>query len=65
MSVLQDQECAGALMWTCVTVVYLLPAAILTMRLLGARNTFATEIARPELRCIKAPDTEPQEVEVA
>src|SRR5262249_33787515 len=37
-SVLQDQQCAAALMWTCVTLVYLMPAAILSMRLLSPRG---------------------------
>ena len=32
---LQDQECAGALMWTCATFAYLIPAAIITTRLLS------------------------------
>jgi hypothetical protein len=27
------------LMWTCVTIVYLVPTAILTVRLLGVRNS--------------------------
>jgi putative membrane protein len=35
LSALEDQECAGALMWTCVTLVYLLPAAQITIRLLA------------------------------
>jgi cytochrome c oxidase assembly factor CtaG len=35
MTGLQDQECAGALMWTVVTFVYLAPAAVLTVRLLS------------------------------
>lgn len=39
VSVLADQERAGALMWTCVTIVYLLPAAILTMQLLTSHNS--------------------------
>jgi Cytochrome c oxidase caa3 assembly factor (Caa3_CtaG) len=39
LSVLEDQQCAGALMWACVTIVYLVPAAILTVRLLGVRNS--------------------------
>ena len=34
LSVLRDQELAGSLMWTCVTILYLVPAAILTVRLL-------------------------------
>jgi cytochrome c oxidase assembly factor CtaG len=29
-SVLADQQCAGALMWTCVTIVYFVAAAILS-----------------------------------
>jgi putative membrane protein len=38
-SVLDDQQCAGALMWTCITLIYLLPAAILTILLLTERGT--------------------------
>jgi len=37
LSALADQQCAGALMWTCVTVVYLVTGAILTTRLLSPR----------------------------
>ena len=35
MTALQDQELAGALMWTVVTFAYLVPAAVLTVRLLS------------------------------
>lgn len=35
LSPLQDQECAGALMWTCVTFAYLIPAVLITARLLS------------------------------
>ena len=35
ISPLQDQECAGALMWVCVTFAYLIPAVLLTTRLLS------------------------------
>jgi cytochrome c oxidase assembly factor CtaG len=38
ISALEDQECAGALMWTCVTFIYLVPAAILTTKLLAERS---------------------------
>jgi len=34
-SPLVDQQCAAALMWTCVTVVYFVAGAVLTMRLLS------------------------------
>jgi putative membrane protein len=36
MTVLEDQQCAAALMWTCVTLAYLVPATIITTRLLSA-----------------------------
>src|SRR5262252_9026670 len=35
LSVLADQQCAGALMWTCVTIVYLLAGTILSTHLLS------------------------------
>jgi putative membrane protein len=38
-SVLQDQQCAAALMWTCITVVYLVPAAIISVRLLAPQTS--------------------------
>src|SRR5262249_26517123 len=34
-SALGDQQCAGALMWTCVTLVYLVAGAVLSMHLLS------------------------------
>lgn len=37
LSALDDQECAGALMWTCVTILYLIPAAQITLELLAPR----------------------------
>jgi putative membrane protein len=36
MSAMQDQQCAGALMWVFVTFAYLLPAVLLTANLLGS-----------------------------
>ena len=38
LSVLQDQQCAGALMWTCVTLVYMIAGTIGTARLLSAES---------------------------
>ena len=35
LSALEDQQCAGALMWTCVTFAYLIPAVAVTLRLLS------------------------------
>jgi putative membrane protein len=34
---LEDQQCAGALMWTCVTVVYLIAGTVFAVRLLSPR----------------------------
>jgi len=39
LSALADQQCAGALMWTCVTVIYLVAAGILTTQILSARSS--------------------------
>jgi putative membrane protein len=41
MSPLQDQACAGALMWVSVTLIYLIPAVIVTMRLLSPAHVLS------------------------
>jgi cytochrome c oxidase assembly factor CtaG len=38
LSPLGDQECAGALMWVCVTFAYLAPAAVVTIQLLSPQR---------------------------
>jgi len=38
-SVLEDQQCAAALMWSCITLVYLVPAAIICSTLLAPRTS--------------------------
>ena len=35
LSALEDQQCAGALMWTCVTVVFLVAGTVLSTQLLS------------------------------
>lgn len=37
-SVLEDQQCAAALMWTCVTFIYLIPAVVVCSKLLTPRR---------------------------
>jgi putative membrane protein len=49
-SVLEDQQCAAALMWTCVTLAYLIPAAILSTRLLSPRSCQGSDLVQSELR---------------
>jgi putative membrane protein len=54
LSVLRDQQLAGSLMWACVTIIYLIPAAILTVQLLeqpsrgspSVTASFQTEVHR-------------------
>jgi putative membrane protein len=41
VSPLGDQECAGALMWVLVTIVYLVPAAVITIQMLGPQSMHA------------------------
>jgi putative membrane protein len=48
ISALEDQQCAGALMWTCVTVVYLVVGAILTTRLLSPQSSHDRESVQKE-----------------
>jgi putative membrane protein len=60
LSVLADQQCAGALMWTCITIVYLVPAAILSTRLLAPRNSREEELAQSEFLSILVPQSNPK-----
>jgi cytochrome c oxidase assembly factor CtaG len=62
-SALQDQQCAAALMWTCVTLVYLVPAAILSVKLLSPRNVDDDELVQPEADPRAVVQSEPQTVE--
>jgi len=39
LSPLQDQECAGALMWLCATFIYLIPAVVITIQILSPAET--------------------------
>jgi putative membrane protein len=43
-SALSDQQCAGALMWTCVTVVYLVAGTILSTQLLSVERSLNPEV---------------------
>jgi putative membrane protein len=38
-SALEDQQCAGAVMWTCVTIVYLIAGSVFTARLLSPHRS--------------------------
>jgi putative membrane protein len=49
-SPLVDQQCAAALMWTCVTIVYFVAGAVLTMRLLSPQLFPEAGFLQPTLR---------------
>jgi cytochrome c oxidase assembly factor CtaG len=62
-SVLEDQQCAAALMWTCVTLVYLVPAAIISSRLLAPRASQAHDL-QPAQSGGPVPQSAPGSLEV-
>jgi len=65
ISALEDQQRAAALMWTCVTIIYLIPAMILTTQLLAARSSQADNLVQEELPGTLDPRRDPQTVEAA
>lgn len=65
LSALEDQQCAGALMWTCVTLVYLIAGAIVTARLLSPRSSREYAIRQSETQAIALPKSDVQRMEVA
>jgi cytochrome c oxidase assembly factor CtaG len=52
VSAIQDQEWAGALMWLCVTIAYVIPAAVVTTKLLSARTEDVPSTLRSNLRAM-------------
>ena len=50
LSPLQDQECAGALMWTVATFAYLIPAVLITARLLSSSGFIEEEVTTEKTR---------------
>jgi len=64
---LEDQQCAGALMWTCVTVVYFVAGAVFTAHLLSPRSAHKSEefaIPQFDSRCIAVRHTDPQKTDL-
>jgi putative membrane protein len=63
-SVLADQQCAAALMWTCVTLVYLGPAAIICLRILAPRTAFKPDLQPSQFSGDPVPHSVPRRLEV-
>jgi putative membrane protein len=64
LSALEDQQCAGALMWTCVTLVYLIAGAIVTVRLLSSDGSQEYAIRQSETQVIGLRRSDVQRMEV-
>ena len=64
ISALDDQQRAAALMWTCVTLIYLVAAAIVAVRLLSVRSPEEKDLMRLEMPATMTAGTGPQSVEV-
>ena len=63
-SALEDQQCAAALMWTCVTLVYLVPAAIISSKLLAPRTSHEHVLAQSQFSGGPVPQNAPRSLEV-
>jgi cytochrome c oxidase assembly factor CtaG len=63
LSALEDQQCAGALMWTCVTLVYVIAGAFVTARLLSPRSSQEYAIRQSETQAIALPKSAVQRME--
>jgi cytochrome c oxidase assembly factor CtaG len=65
LSVLDDQQLAGALMWTVVTIVYLAAGVILSTRLLSPQSGARAALVPSGGAARGSTDTDPRGVEVA
>jgi cytochrome c oxidase assembly factor CtaG len=63
LSALEDQQCAGALMWTCVTVAYLMAGTVFTARLLSPHRSEEFAIPQFDSRniALRRPDRQKME----
>jgi putative membrane protein len=53
LSPLQDQQCAGALMWFCATFIYSIPAVVITMEMLSPAREHPAQQPKPP--CTESP----------
>lgn len=64
ISTLQDQECAAALMWVCVTIIFLVPAVIVILQILSPRRARLPEESFPDLNGIRVQPVPASKMEV-
>jgi putative membrane protein len=60
LSVLEDQQCAAALMWTCITLIYLVPAVIISSALLAPRTSHERDLQQSQFSGGEVPQRAPQ-----
>jgi putative membrane protein len=63
LTALEDQQCAGALMWTCVTLVYLIAGTVFAARLLSPRWSQECAIRQSETQAVALRKSSVQRVE--
>jgi putative membrane protein len=63
-SALEDQQCAGALMWTCVTLVYLIAGTVFAARLLSPETSRQYRAVKSDSLLSTVPQTIEQSMEV-
>jgi cytochrome c oxidase assembly factor CtaG len=63
-SVLEDQQCAAALMWTCVTLVYLVTAVMISSRLLAPPTSHEHDLQPSPFSGGPVPQSAPRSLEV-
>ncbi len=63
-SPLEDQQCAGALMWTCVTVIYLVAGTIVAARLLSPQYSHSYSFPMSDSELSVGSHTTPHRMEV-
>ena len=63
LSALEDQQFAGALMWTCITIVYLIAAAIIAARLLSPHSSQEYAILQSETQALAISKTGAESME--
>jgi cytochrome c oxidase assembly factor CtaG len=64
MAALEDQQCAGALMWTVTTVVYLIAGTVFAARLLSPRWSQEYAIWQSETQSVPLANSDVQRMEV-
>jgi putative membrane protein len=64
LSAIEDQQCAAALMWTCVTFIFLVPAVIVVMQILSHGQGDFAEVTRHPVREIAGESLDGSKLEV-